>query len=100
MSIEAPQWAGYLRTKTLLVVAAFLFLPLVLATGATAQEKPLNRDGLHSSKLLILRHLAPTGAVVPKLGKPQIGPATGVNRRVQRQDNQTTNTICSNCGLH
>jgi sec-independent protein translocase protein TatA len=84
------------------VPTASLVLLLTLSSfvGSSAQERSLAHDGLHSKKLLILRHLAPTGAVVPKLGEPQIGPATGVNKRVQGQDHRITHSICSNCGVN
>ena len=78
-------------------VLAFASLLLPLATGVAAQEKSLQSDGMRSKKLLILHHLAPTGAVVPKLGEPQMGPATGVNRQMQQQDDRITHSICSNC---
>jgi len=85
--------------KGILVVALSAFLmPSASIVGAEAQQRSLERDGMHSKNLLILRHLAPTGAVVPKVGQPQIGPATGINRQIQHQDNQITHSICSNCG--
>jgi hypothetical protein len=80
------------------LVFGVLLIPLAFTVEVVAQERSLDSDGLHSDKLLIRRHLAPTGAVVPKLGQPQIGPATGLNRQIQRRDDQITRSICSNCG--
>jgi hypothetical protein len=80
------------------LVFGVLLIPMAFTVEVAAQERSLDRDGLHSSKLLILRHLAPTGAVVPKLGQPQTGPATELNAQVRRRDDQITRSICSNCG--
>jgi hypothetical protein len=88
----------YYRERSHALIFGVLLVPLVFIVEVAAQERSLDRDGLHSNKLLILRHLAPTGAVVPKLGEPQIGPATGLNRQVRRRDDQITRSICSNCG--
>ena len=87
------------RRKPFVAEVASLLLALTTA-GTAAQERSLARDGIHSSKLLILHHLAPTGAVVPKLGDPQLGPTTGINRRAQEQDDHVTHSICTNCGLN
>lgn len=84
------------RKATLVVALAALLMPVTLA-GATAQEKPLTRDGMHSKKLLIRPYLAPTGAAVPKLGESQIGRDTALDKKAQQQDNQITRSICSNC---
>jgi hypothetical protein len=88
----------YCRERSHALVFGILLMSLAFIVEVTAQERSLDRDGLHSSKLLILRHLAPTGAVVPKLGEPQIGPTTEINAQVRRRDDQITRSICSNCG--
>jgi hypothetical protein len=55
MTICYREWSRALLFGVLLV-------PLVFIVEVAAQERSLDRDGLHSNKLLILRHLAPTGA--------------------------------------
>ncbi len=83
--------------KGIAIAFGIVFLPSVFLFEAAAQERSLAHDDMHSRKLLILRHLARTGAVVPKLGEPQIGPRTGLNRTIRRRDDQITGSICSNC---
>jgi predicted nucleic-acid-binding Zn-ribbon protein len=89
---------AYYHKGILAVAFGIMFLPSVFFFGAGAQERSLAHDDMHSRKLLILRHLARTGAVVPKLGEPQIGPPTGLHRMIRRRDDQITGSICSNCG--
>lgn len=79
--------------------ASALAVALILAplNSAAAQNQMPVPDGDHSKNLLDRPYLAPTGAVIPKFGKPQTGPETGQERKVQRQDDRITKSICSNC---
>jgi hypothetical protein len=54
-------------------------------------------DGDRSPDLLTRPYLAPTGQVVPKPGESQSGRQTPQERKAQRQSDQITNSICSNC---
>lgn len=82
------------KRKTLTATLAILLSVPALDLG---MAQNFNRDGDQSPDLLTKPYLAPTGQVVPKPGESQSGRQTPQERKAQRQSDQITNSICSNC---
>jgi hypothetical protein len=83
-----------------IIAASALAVALTFSSlsGAGAGEKLLAHDGANSKNLLIRPYLAPTGAVVPNPGQPQIGPLTAQEKKgAEEEANKIVNSICSNC---
>jgi hypothetical protein len=82
----------------------FLGLLLTMAAGTCAvqaQSSTSDNGGPASqptdTELLNKNYLTPTGETVPHPGEPQGGPTTKLDRRIEQQDNQLDQSICSNC---
>jgi len=87
-----------------MIKGLFLGLLLTMAAGTSAvqaQSSTSDNGGPASQPtdagLLNKNYLTPTGETVPHPGEPQGGPPTNLDRRIEQQDNQLDQSICSNC---
>jgi len=87
-----------------MIKGLFLGLLLTTATGTCAvQAQSSDSDNAGPASrptdtgLLNKNYLTPTGETVPRPGESQGGPNTELDRRIEQQDNQVDQSICSNC---
>jgi hypothetical protein len=78
-------------------------LLLIAVSGFAAHGQGTNRSAVPSppgdaaGQPLNSDHLAPTGKTLPNPGVPQASGTTELDRKIQKQDEKTQDSICKGC---